>query len=286
MVMDTMVSMRVVGDPGRSEVHDAIARAQGWFERVESVCSRFDASSEVRQLLGCPGVPFRVSDILFETTQLAIALAAETDGAFDPTIGSRMEARGFDREYRTGRVVRSSAADRDATWRDVIVDEHARTITLARPLVLDLGAVAKGFAVDMAAMELRPFRDFAIDAGGDLYLGGTNDVGEPWTVGIRHPRDENGTIDVVRVSDAAVCTSGDYLRATSNGHHILDPITGDTARSVASATVIAPLAMVADGLATAAFVLGPERGIALLERHGVQGLVITPELERFRTREP
>ena len=285
LVMDTTVSIRVVGDPARPDVNDAIARAHDWFTRVESACSRFDESSEVRRLLAHPGVAVRVSDILFETTKLAIALAADTDGAFDPTIGARMEARGFDREHRTGRTVRSSV-DAGATWRDVILDDDARTITLARPLVLDLGAVAKGFAVDMAAMELRPFRDFAIDAGGDLYLGGTNDDGEPWSVGIRHPREHDATLECLRVSDAAVCTSGDYLRVTSNGHHILDPTNGDAARSVASATVVAPLAMVADGLATAAFVLGPERGIALLERHGVQGLIVTPDLERFRTREP
>lgn len=286
VVMDTTVSIRVLGDPARADVSDAIARAHDWFIRVESACSRFDDASEVHRLAMTPGVAVPVSDIVLQTTKFAIALAADTDGAFDPTIGARMEARGFDREHRTGRTVRMAAADRDATWRDVIIDDEARTVTLARPLMLDLGAVAKGFAVDMAAMELRPFRDFAIDAGGDLYLGGANDDGEPWSVGIRHPRDASATIDVVRVSDAAVCTSGDYLRATAKGHHILDPMSGEAARSVASATVIAPLAMVADGLATAAFVLGPERGLALLERHGVQGLIVTPELERFRTREP
>ncbi len=286
VVMDTTVSIRVVGDPARRGVSDAIVQAYDWFDRVESACSRFDETSEVRRLVARPGVPVPASDILFAITKFAIALAAETNGAFDPTIGARMEARGFDREHRTGRTVRSSAVDRDATWRDVIIDDEARTITLARPLVLDLGAVAKGFAVDMAAMALRPFRDLAIDAGGDLYLGGTNDDGEPWSVGIRHPRETDATLESVRVSDAAVCTSGDYLRVTPAGHHILDPTSGDAARSVASATVVAPLAMVADGLATAAFVLGPERGIALLERHGVQGLIVTPELERFRTREP
>jgi FAD:protein FMN transferase len=134
----------------------------------------------------------------------------------------------------------------------------------------------------MATRELRDagHEHFAIDAGGDLYLGGLNDDGEQWTVGIRHPVDESEIIDSVVVSNAAVCTSGNYLR----GEHILDPLLGTVAAGIASATVIAPLAMVADGLATAAFVLGPERGVSLLERHGVQGLLITPSLERFCTR--
>jgi thiamine biosynthesis lipoprotein len=182
----------------------------------------------------------------------------------------------------------------DVSYRDVRLDPDQQTITLLRPLVLDLGAIAKGLAIDMAARELQPFQNFAIDAGGDLYLGGHNAEGKPWSVGIRHPRDERELVDAVRVSDAAVCTSGDYERRGSNAahhilaadgdHHILDPRTGQSATAVASATVVAPSAMVADALATAAFVLGPGAGLDLMERHGVDGIVVTPELEQFTTR--
>jgi thiamine biosynthesis lipoprotein len=283
--MDTEVSIRVVGrdDP------DAVGRAFEWFRRIEQVCSRFDSASELRQLGGRPHQPVVVSDILFETTRFALALAADTDGAFDPTIGHRLEQRGFDRNYRTGEHVSSVAVDGEpATYRDVHVDEHERTLMLDRPLTLDLGAVAKGFAIDMAVRELRDLGDlgdFAIDAGGDLYLAGRNDHDAPWRVAIRHPRDAASTIAELEVSNAAVCTSGDYLRRNDAGeHHLLDPRSGAPAAELISATVVAPLAMVADGLATAAFVLGPRRGIALLERHGVEGLLITPTLEELRTR--
>lgn len=284
-VMGTTVSIRLVHD----DDPDTVERAFGWFDAIERACSRFDADSEVQRLARRGGEPLPVSDILLETTRFALALAADTDGAFDPTVGARLEQRGFDREYRTGARVHTGGARAmgdSVSWRDVALDPDARTITLRRPLLLDLGAVAKGFAVDMAARELRAAGDFAIDAGGDLYLAGHNDRGEPWTVGIRHPRREDETIARVRVSNAAVCTSGDYARALpGTGHHIIDPRGGEPAAALASATVIAPLAMVADGLATAAFVLGPERGLALLERHGTHGLLITPDLERFTTRE-
>ena len=103
-------------------------------------------------------------------------------------------------------------------------------------------------------------------------------------MGIRHPRGD-GLLDTLHVSDVAVCTSGDYERQTDAGHHLLDPRTGAPANAVASVTVLAPSAMVADTLATAAFVLGPTDGIALLERHGVEGLIVTPALERFATRD-
>ena len=168
------------------------------------------------------------------------------------------------------------------------LDSECRTIGLRRPLTLDLGAVAKGLAIDMAARELEPFRNFAIDAGGDLYMGGLNSEGNPWSVGIRHPRRDGELIDLLHVSNQAVCTSGDYERrvpgAGNSENHILDPRKGCSPRSVASATVVASGAMLADALATAAFVLGPADGLLLLDRMGVEGLIFTPELTRCETR--
>jgi thiamine biosynthesis lipoprotein len=155
-------------------------------------------------------------------------------------------------------------------------------------LILDLGAVAKGFAIDMAARELQTFEDFAIDAGGDLYLGGRSPDGTPWRVGIGHPRREGELIDMLSVSNRAVCTSGDYQRLSplshDAGHHILDPRSGISTNAAASVTVVAPTAIVADALATAVFVLGPTDGLRLLERQGVDGLVVLPTLERYSTR--
>jgi thiamine biosynthesis lipoprotein len=230
-----------------------------------------------------------VSAILFEAVRFALMVAEQSGGAFDPTVGHRVEARGFNREHRTGETVRTCVrADDDVTYRDVRIDSDRRTITLRRPLTLDLGAVAKGLAVDIAARELAPFRDFAIDAGGDLYLGGLNAQGAEWSVGIRHPRRDRELIHSLRVSNQAVCTSGDYERP----EHILDPrprVTGPTVQepepmAAASATVVAPGAMLADALATAAFVLGPEDGIQFLNRMGVEGLIVTPDLKRYETR--
>lgn len=280
--MDTIITIQTVG---RDDIA-AVDRAFEWFRRIESVCSRFEPASEVQQLASRVREPVAISDILFETIRFSLALAEETGGAFDPTIGTQLERRGFDRNYRTGERVQSSVAGRAvATYEHVHIDPGARTITLDQPVMFDLGAVAKGFAIDMAARELNAVENFAIDAGGDLYLGGYNTENEPWSVGIRHPRDTNRTIATLQASDAAVCTSGDYLRRDRDGgHHILDPRSNTPASGVASVTVVAPLAMVADGLATAAFVLGPERGIALLEKHGVEGLLITTSLEEYRTR--
>lgn len=290
--MGTIVTIQVAvpaADPEQAALREsAIERAFGWFRRIETSCSRFDAASEVMQLASRVGEPVRVSAVVFHAVELALAVAQDTGGAFDPTVGADMMSRGFNREYRSGQTVRTAIpADAAVSYRDVRLDSESRTITLRRPLILDLGAVAKGLAVDMAARELRPFEHFAVDAGGDLYLGGCNPRGGPWSVGIRHPRADRQLFEVIHVSNRAVCTSGDYERKSAEGpggHHILDPRTRELTGRAASVTVVAPTAMLADALGTAAFVLGPVEGIRLLERHGVGGLIISPALDRHATR--
>jgi FAD:protein FMN transferase len=280
-VMGTLVTMEVAN----LEAEAALDRSFGWFHHMEERCTRFNPHSELMRLTAQVGVAVPASDILYEAVRFAVAVAEESGGAFDPTVGHAMEVRGFNREHRTGEIVRSEILPLGAavSYRDIQVNEERRTITLLRPLLLDLGAVVKGLAVDAAVRELAPFTDFLIDAGGDLYLGGSNPAGEPWSVGIRHPRDERACIDRLRVSNVAVCTSGDYERRS----HILDSRTVHAnsvpACACASVTVMAPTAMLADALATAAFVLGPSDGIPFLERLGVEGLIVTPELQCHET---
>jgi thiamine biosynthesis lipoprotein len=286
--MDTLVTIQVISSPGSEPLAERLERAFGWFREVEARCSRFDEKSEVMRLLDHVGNPIRVSSLLFSVVQFALALSSASDGAFDPTVGHTLESRGFNRNYRTGDVVTSQlASSAGCSYRDVCLDPRRQTITLLRPLILDLGAVAKGFAIDLAARELQPLDDFSISAGGDVYVGGRNPTGEPWHVGIRHPREPGDLLGVLEATDVAVCTSGDYVRASpsdSQHHHILDPRTGQSASAVASVTVVAPTAMLADGLATAAFVLGPIQGISLLEQHGVAGRIVSPALESVETR--
>ncbi len=290
--MGTVVTIEVVGHDrsvrARRTRELAIERAFAWFDRVESVCSRFDAGSELRRLCATRGVDVEVSPMLFEAIRFAVAVAEETHGAFDTTVGARMEARGFNRDYRDGAVVGSGVSDEEpVSYRDVVLNESARSIRLERALVLDLGAVAKGLAIDMAVQELRSLANFVVDAGGDLYCGGHNTAEQPWTVGIRHPRESHALLTRVTLTDAALCTSGDYERRVADDdageHHVLDPITGASPRDVISASVIAPTAMVADALGTAAFVLGCTDGVALLKRHELRACLVDAQLVRHTT---
>lgn len=287
VAMGTVATVRVIGAEPEEEAHARAARALGWFAHVEELCTRFDPASELMQLCREVGHPVVVSELLFGLIDLALELARRSRGAFDPTVGLLLERAGFDRHHRTGERTRTLiAGECRPTYRDIQIDPHRRTVTLRRPMVLDLGAVAKGLAVDLAARELQGYPGYAVEAGGDLYLGGQNEHAAPWSVGIRHPRTPGALIDRLSLSDVAVCTSGDYERRVDAGpinHHLLDPRAGRSAGRAISTTVIAPSAMLADGLSTTAFVLGPSRGLSFLERAGAEGLIVTPRLQLKET---
>jgi thiamine biosynthesis lipoprotein len=246
-------------------------RALAWFERVEAVASRLRADSEVVALAGRPGRWVRVSPVLLDLVQRSLEVARLTGGRFDPACGARLERAGFDRDHRTGRRVRLAPAGAEAaTYRDVAVDAAGGRVRLRRPVLLDLGASAKGLAIDLAAAELHGLDGFAIDAGGDVRVGGRSPEGGPWRVGVRDPRPGGGLAAVVRLHRGAVCTSEPGAR----GAHLLDASTGAPAAGLASVTVVAPSAVVADVLGAAAFVVGPRAARELLRQRHVRGLLV------------
>jgi len=288
--MGTFVTITVDerGGDADSSVDASIERAFGWFHHLELVCSRFDPSSELMRLAAHPGVETPVSELLYRAVEFSLEMAVETRGAFDPTVGHALERAGFNRNYQTGeRVQTPIEPSARATYRDVRLNPARKSITLLNPLVLDLASVVKGLAIDLAACELRAWRNYTIDAGGDLYVAGCSPDGDPWAVGIRHPRRDGELIGMLHASNRAVCTSGDYERVADDSevrHHLIDPLSGRSAETVVSVTTIANSAMLADAAGTAAFVLGPVEGIALFDRLGIDGVIFSATMERFETR--
>src|SRR5207247_3025244 len=138
----------------------------------------------------------------------------------------------------------------------------------------------------IAILRRHGLRDFLIQAGGDLYVGGLKDH-QPWRLGIRDPRGPAGHYFAeLDLSDGTFSTSGDYERFfIKNGrryHHILDPTTGEPTQGCRSVTIITDRAAIADGLSTGVFILGPEAGMALIERlPGVQGVIVSAKNEVF-----
>lgn len=280
LFMDTVVGIEVVTDQAANTAEAAIERAFEAFRKVEDACSRFRSDSELMRACRQIAVPVPVSPYVFEPLRFALEIAEWTNGLFDPTVGGTMEEYGFNRHYLTGEAMESSS-DASVTYRDIILDKRSRTLYLHKPMVIDLGAVAKGFAIDVAAQELKSFERFAVNAGGDLFAGGADDRQNVWKIGIRHPVNKEQIIRTVAISNEAVCTSGSYERKSDKAegvHHIVHPGTKRSPNGWVSVSIVAPFAMMADAFSTAAFLMEEHDAKALVEQAELKGIFITPGL--------
>lgn len=281
VAMDTAVTIDLWSPRGDKEVNAAMDRGFGWFDHLEGLCSRFDPASELSRLGATVSQAVPISAPLMAALRFALAVATATDGAFDPTVGDAMASRGFNLNYRTGLSLARQPERPAATFRDVQVDELHQSVTLLRPLSLDLGAVAKGLALDLAARELAGHGPCVVGAGGDFLFRGASST-TPWLVDVRHPFEGCPPLATIRVHDGAVCTSGAYERSQPAGGHLLDPRTGGAVTGVLSATVIAPHAVLADALATAAFVMGRD-GLDLIALQGADALLLLEDMTTLQT---
>ncbi|WP_336787736.1 FAD:protein FMN transferase [Paenibacillus sp. MMO-177] len=280
LMMDTVVTIEVDTEQPDEVAEAAVRRAFAAFRRVEDACSRFRPDSELMLACRQPGIPVALSPYVFEPLKMALELAEWTNGVFDPAIGKTMEKYGFNRHYLTGDKISSPVAE-SAAYTDIRLDERNRTMLLLRPAVIDLGAVAKGFAIDLAAAELQSFERFAVNAGGDIFAGGSDPRRNVWRIGIRHPERKDQSIRIVEIANEAVCTSGSYERrsdVTDGISHIVNPRTKLSPEHWVSCSVIAPYAMLADAFSTAAFLHGDDQAATLIEQSGLKGILINPDL--------
>lgn len=290
LALGTVVHMHVVcGQENLAQ--QAMLQAMEAMKAVEEACSRFDADSELVRLVNSPvGQEIGVSPILFQSLQFACEVARWTDGRFDPTVGARMDEFGFSQHYLTGQSLRMPVtASPLATFRDIELNQTNQTVRLQRPMRLDLGAVAKGMAVDLAAKELASFdfEGYVVDAGGDLYVAGNDVGGQAWTIGIRHPLHHEQSIRTVTGQNIAVCTSGTYERRSPrnpNVHHILDYRSRGSAEGYLSITAVGPYTLMADAFSTAAFLYPVDEALGLLEEVGLEAMIITTDLDITATR--
>jgi len=205
-------------------------------------------------------------------------------GAFDVTIGAVYRLWDFASEDGARPPAPGAIAEnlQNVDYTRVEFSATSGTVRLpAKGMRLDLGGLAKGYAIDAAVRALKDAgaQNFIVNAGGDMFISGRRLNGERWRIGVRHPRRPGELMCTLFLTDCAVVTSGDYERRFEyNGnlyHHILDPKTGYPATACQSATVVAKEATVADALATAVFVMGPKRGLQLVDRlTGVEALIV------------
>jgi len=258
------------------------------FDRLDALLSVWKPGSDVQRINAASGgAPVRVSADTLAVVRAAQQTSAITDGKFDITFGALSDVWKFehDQDNRLPSDDQIAARLPHVDYQAVRVDEAAHTIALARAGVrIHLGGIGKGYAVDRAIAVLRErgLRDFLIQSGGDLYAAG-QPGDRPWKLGINDPRGApDESFATIELRDRTLSTSGDYERFfVKDGqryHHLLDPDTGRPARGSRSVTIVAPTATEADGLSTGVFILGPDKGMALVERlPDVEGVIVTAD---------
>jgi thiamine biosynthesis lipoprotein len=253
--------------------------------RLERLMTTWDPSSEISRVNAAAGrEPVKVSQETFDVVQESLHASAISEGSFDITFETLHGLWKFDQDLDPHPPAADAVRERlpHVGWRHVKLAPAALTLFLDDPRTrIGLGGIAKGFAVDRASKVLEDsgLSTYFVQAGGDLYAHGTKPNGSPWMAGIRDPRGPEGDyFAAMGVSDHAFSTAGDYERSYVVGgkryHHIIDPHTGYPATASRSVTVWAKTALLADELDDAIFILGPEKGLALLESLDGVGAVI------------
>ena len=259
---------------GQPQIYDEIfARLR----EIESRMSFFIEGSYVSRINRAAGIePVQVSSDVFFVIERAVYHAGLSGGAFDPTVGPLVALWDIGGQSLPN-VPSQEEIDRVlplVNWRNVELDRENKTVFLKKPgMALDLGAIAKGFAADEAAAIIRSalIPQAIIDLGGDVKLVGQRADRNYWRIGIQCPFGRRGEFfGILQTPEKAVTTSGIYERYFVYGgvhyHHLLCPLLGrPAATGLLSVSIISDTALDADAISTAAFVLGYEKGRALVE---------------------
>lgn len=280
LLMGTLITLSLVADDAKREQgRAAIAATFAEMERLITIFDWRQAGSPLATL-NERGVLLHPPAELVDLLRRAALYSRASDGAFDVTVQPMLDA------YRAGN-------EPDASQKAVV--DYRRLQIGPKQIKLEppggrvtLDGIAKGRVVDgaTAVLHAQGFPHIMVEAGGDLVGRGRRADGRPWQVGLNHPRQAD-LLGVLPVSEQAVATSGDYQHSFTQdrvAHHIIDPRRGISPAELASVTVLAPTATAADALSTAVMALGPDRGLALVDRlPHTAALLVTKEMNVLRS---
>jgi thiamine biosynthesis lipoprotein len=278
----------VTKDLDEAKIRAAMQKAHAEIVRVEDLMTSWRDTSEIGKVNLGVGHAVAVSPETFEVLQKSKWAGDVSEGVFDITfhalgdIWKFGDAAEANPKLPDPKLVAEKRKLVD--YRKVKLDEKNHTVTLPPKMRIDLGGIAKGYAVDKAAAVLKAagLTNFLAQAGGDLYGAGRKPDGSPWVSGIQDPRGAHGQFfATIELTDHAFSTAGDYARAFfvdgKRYHHIIDPRTGYPATACRSVTLWAPDAFTADAVDDAVFILGPEKGLKLVESLPDVGAVIVDQ---------
>lgn len=272
------------------EVYALFEKGFGKFDYVVKNFSRFDETSHLSKLNKTRNTENKVSNELFKLIEFSINIAKETNGLFDPTIIDILEGYGFDKSYSFPKLTNKKLLQQEIkhlinlrpSFRKIRLDKKKRTIKFVRNQRVDLGAIGKGYAIDLASKVLKPLKNFVIDAGGDIKCEGKNTQNDFWNIGLMDPDNPRGTIGKVKLKNIALACSGPWARRIKFFHHLVNPKTGLPINNIKIAFAVAEKAIVADAYATVIFVSG-EKFFKKMEENGIAGFFVNNENKAIMT---
>ena len=289
-IMGTQVRVNLWHQDGE-EAQRVIARVLDDMRGVDARLSPYKPDSELSRINRLAGVGEQnISDEMMQLLDKSLYYSGVTRGAFDISFASVGQHYDY-RNKKQPEAVHYEELMPAVDYRGVELIGRRQTVRFNHPdMQLDLGGIAKGYAVDRAVhiIESAGIKHASVSAGGDSRLLGDKQ-GRPWIVGVKHPRAtaQTGRLALtIPLDNVAVSTSGDYERyfidpeTGERVHHILNPSTGRSASDVSSVTVMGPLAIDTDALSTSVFVLGIEKGLALVNQlRGFDAVIIDRDLK-------
>lgn len=279
-------SLRALHDAIQSRLDGIVVQMSTWLP--DSDLSRFNASQAGSWVV--------LPDELFRVMQCALEIAEASGGAFDPTVGPLVDLWGFGPQGRSGGIPddrRVEAVRRRIGWQRLALRADTREALQPGDVRVDLSAIAKGYAADAVAQDLRTrgIGSALVEIGGELYGYGRKPEGAPWRVLVEtDPERDDAEPQVLRLSGNAVATSGDRWHRYRDGDaeyaHTIDPRTGrPVAHAPVAVTVVADEAMRADAWATALTVMGADAGLTFAREHGLAARFIAVGAEATATAE-
>jgi thiamine biosynthesis lipoprotein len=280
-LMGTMVEITAVA-PSETLAQAALNAGFHEIHRLENLLSTWIETSELSRVNQAAGQePVSVSDETLSLLTRAVEIADYTDGGFNIAIGPAVKLWNIPEAPRIPSEIELEIAAQYVDYHRINLDPARRAVFLEKPgMQIDVGGIGKGFAAEKAAAVMREVGASGglVAVAGDFRVFGKRADGTAWPIGIQHPRQPGKVLATLDATDEAISTAGDYARFFIKDdvryHHILDPRTLQPARLCQSVTIVAPDGATADGLDTGVFVMGPVRGLALVERLGLGAVIV------------
>lgn len=256
-------------------------------QRIEKLISSWDSASQTSRINQHAGVqPVKVGQELYDLIRRSLKISRLTGGAFDISFASMDRLWRFDGSMETLPDSNEVAASvQKIDWKKIQLQPDSFAVFLPeKGMKIGFGGIGKGYAANRARalMQSMDIKSGLVNAGGDLIAWGRQPDGKPWSIGIADPEKPSAIFAKLEINEQAVVTSGSYEKYVSFGGkryaHIIDPRTGWPVQALKSVTIICPDAELADALATAVFVLGPEEGLQLINQlKGISCLMVTAD---------